>query len=102
MMLLAALYPQAHILNTLYLAPLARCGVGGAAQRATLDAYFSAGLNVSSTASKLRLHRNTVRDRLKAVENVLGRPLHSCLAEVMVALALERLTSQAPAGERDS
>jgi DNA-binding PucR family transcriptional regulator len=101
-LLLAALYPSAKTLSRLYLTPLERTGIDVSALRATLDAYFATGFSVTSTASKLNVHRNTVRDRLDAVEAALGRPLHSCIAELIVALRLESLLSRPSAGERST
>lgn len=75
----------------LYLAPLDEQRDGGVISRETLRAYFLAGRNASSAAAALNVARHTVENRLRAVEESLGRALHSCLAELEVALALERL-----------
>jgi PucR C-terminal helix-turn-helix domain/GGDEF-like domain len=77
-------------LRQLYLAPLAGGRDGGAAFRETLRAYFTAGRNVSSAASVLGVSRQTVRNRLRAIEEKLGRTLESCAPEVEIALRLDR------------
>jgi PucR C-terminal helix-turn-helix domain/GGDEF-like domain len=79
----------ASSLRQLYLAPLAEGRDGGAGLRETLRAYFTAGRNISSAASALGVSRQTVRSRLRAVEEKLGRTLESCAPEVEVALRLE-------------
>jgi hypothetical protein len=90
--LLAAI-AQDHVLASslrqLYLAPLSGGHDGGAALRETLRAYFIAGRNVSSAASGLGVSRQTVRNRLRSIEEKLGRTLESCAPEVEIALRLE-------------
>lgn len=79
----------ASSLRQLYLAPLSSGRDGGAALRETLRAYFTAGRNVSSAAFGLGVSRQTVRNRLRAIEEKLGRTLESCAPEVEIALRLE-------------
>lgn len=79
----------ARSLHELYIAPLAGARDGGAGFRRTLRAYFAAGRNVSSAASALGVSRQTVSNRLRAIEEKLGRTLESCAPEVEVALRLE-------------
>lgn len=90
---LLASIAQDHVLasslHQLYLVPLAGGRDGGAALRETLRAYFTAGRNVSSAASGLGVSRQTVRNRLRAIEEKLGRTLESCAPEVEIALRLE-------------
>jgi hypothetical protein len=76
-------------LRDFYLAPLADERDGGAPLRQTLRAYFAAERNVSSTASALGVSRKTVTNRLRTIEQRIGRPLHGCAAELEVALRLE-------------
>jgi hypothetical protein len=76
-------------LRQVYLAPLERARDGGEAARATLRAYFASGRNVSSTAAALGLDRRTVRNRLRAVEDLLGRPLAGSAADLEIALRLD-------------
>lgn len=56
--------------------------------RETLKAYLATGLNVSSTAAALGVNRRTVTRRLRSVEESLGRPLETCVADLEVALRL--------------
>jgi hypothetical protein len=78
-------------LQRIFLAPLGRERDGGSALRKTLRAYFAAGRHVSSTASALGVSRQTVSNRLRAVEEHLQRPLGSCSAELETALLLAEL-----------
>ena len=62
-------------LRQLYLEPLEAARDGGKVARETLRAYFEAERNISSTAAALGVDRRTVRNRLRAIEDLLGRPL---------------------------
>lgn len=77
-------------LRRLYLEPLARSRDGGQAARETLRAYFEAERNISSTAAALGVDRRTVRNRLRGIEDLLGRPLTGSLADLEIALRLDR------------
>ena len=79
----------ANSLRQLYLAPLERGRDGGQAARETLRAYFDAERNVSSTAAALGVDRRTVRNRLRAAEELLGRSLRGSLADLEIALRLD-------------
>lgn len=79
----------ANSLRQLYLAPLERMRDGGRVARETLRAYFEAERNVSSTAAALGVDRRTVRNRLRAVEGLLGQPLQGSLADLEIALRLD-------------
>jgi hypothetical protein len=76
-------------LRRLYLAPLSEEWAGGVSARETLRAYFAAGRNVSSAAAALGVKRHTVTNRLRAVEERIGRPLSACAAEVEAVLRLQ-------------
>lgn len=76
-------------LRQLYLAPLERARDGGKIARETLRAYFAADRNVSSTAAALGVDRATVRNRLRAVEDLLGRPLQGSMPDLEIALRLD-------------
>jgi hypothetical protein len=76
-------------LRQLYLAPLERMRDGGKVARETLRAYFEAERNVSSTAAALGVDRRTVRNRLRAAEELLGCPLQGSLADLEIALRLD-------------
>jgi hypothetical protein len=76
-------------LHQLYLEPLERTPDGGKAARETLRAYFAAERNVSSTAVVLGVDRRTVTNRIRAVEELFGRPLKDIAAELETALRLD-------------
>lgn len=76
-------------LRQLYLAPLERARDGGRVARETLRAYFEAERNVSSTAAALGVDRRTVRNRLGAIEELLGRPIKGAEADLEIALRLD-------------
>lgn len=80
----------------IYLAPLEDARGGGPAPRETLRAYLTAERNVSSAAVGLGVARSTVVNRLRAIEERLGRTLHSCPAELEVALHLDQLGVRIP------
>lgn len=92
-----------HLLSTslrqLYLAPLERERDGGVAARETLCAYFATERNVSSAAAVLGVTRRTVANRLRSVEDHLGRPLSTCAAEMEIALKLHDLDPAPSLGE---
>ncbi|HEX5929432.1 MAG TPA: helix-turn-helix domain-containing protein [Solirubrobacterales bacterium] len=73
-------------LHQLYLEPLEEARDGGAAARETLRAYFAAERNVSSTAAALGVDRRTVTNRIRAVEEIFGRPLGGFATELEIAL----------------
>lgn len=74
-----------------YLAPLSRGRDRNGTLLRTLRAYFAAERNTSSAASALGVSRQTVINRLKAVEDRLRRPLSTCAPEMEAALRLEQL-----------
>ncbi len=74
-----------------FLSPLDGLRYRGQTARDTLCAYFEARRNVSSTANRLGVARNTVESRLREIEERLGRPLSTCAAQLEVALRLEAL-----------
>ena len=78
-----------------YLAPLEGHGDSGSVLRETLRAYFSAGSNAATAAAALGVDRHTVQRRLRKVEEALGRLLPDCHPELVVALSLEELETEA-------
>jgi hypothetical protein len=76
-------------LHQLYLAPLEGAPDGGKVARETLRAYFAAERNVSSTAVALGVDRRTVTNRIRAIEDLFGRPLKDIAAELETALRLD-------------
>ncbi|HWC47817.1 MAG TPA: helix-turn-helix domain-containing protein, partial [Solirubrobacterales bacterium] len=75
-------------LRQLYLEPLESMRDGGKAARETLRAYFATQRNVSSTAAALGVDRRTVTNRLRAVEELFGRPLADFATDLEMALRL--------------
>jgi DNA-binding PucR family transcriptional regulator len=75
-------------LHQLYLEPLEEARDGGKVARETLRAYFAAERNVSSTAAVLGVDRRTITNRIRTIEEVLGRPLKDIGAELETALQL--------------
>lgn len=76
----------ARSLHRLYLEPLERMRDGGNVARETLRAYFAAERNISSTAAALGVDRRTVRNRIRAIEELIGRPLTVAAADLEIAL----------------
>lgn len=81
----------ARSLVEVHLSPLEDQRDGGAVARRTLRAYFAAGCNAATAAAALGVNRHTVERRLHTIEEKLGRLLHTCHAELEVALRLEEL-----------
>jgi hypothetical protein len=75
-------------LHRLYLEPLESARDGGKAARETLRAYFAAERNISSTAAALGVDRRTVTNRIRAIEDLLGRSLKDVATELEIALRL--------------
>lgn len=87
----------AAFLRKNYLAPLERGRDAGSAARQTLRAYFAAERNISSAASALRISRQAVAKRLRAVEETLGCTIDSRAIELEAALRLDELgASESP------
>lgn len=76
-------------LRQLYLEPLERARDGGKVGQETLRAYFAAERNVSSTAAVLGVDRRTVTNRIRAIEDLFGRPLKDFATELETALRLD-------------
>lgn len=81
----------ADSLRQLYLAPLACERDGGETLRATLRAYLSSEGNAASAAAVLGVSRQTVVNRLRRAEELIGRTIGSSLTELETALGLESL-----------
>lgn len=75
-------------LHQLYLEPLEGARDGGAMARETLRVYFTAERNVSSTAAALGVDRRTVSNRIRAIEDLYGRPLGEFATDLETALQL--------------
>jgi hypothetical protein len=84
-----------------FLLPLDDLRNHGQTARDTLRAYFESKRNISSTANRLGVVRNTVESRLREIEEMLGRPLHTCSAQLEVALRLEAMDGTAGGDRRE-
>lgn len=95
-LLAAALHDDllASSLRQTYLAPLEEERDEGLTAKDTLRAYFRASRNQISAAADLGVNRATVRNRLAAIEDRLGRSPDAVSAELEVALRLDELTSR--------
>jgi len=91
--LLAAVLKDRELAQSLVEINLAPLGVqkDGDVARETLRAYFAASSNAATAAAALGVDRHTVERRLNAIETRMGRLLHTCQAELQVALRLEEL-----------
>jgi hypothetical protein len=78
----------ARILVDLYLGPLASRRDWDAL-RETLRAYYATDCNAASAAASLGVDRQTVRRRLRRVEELIGRNLDGCRVEMEMALRVE-------------
>ena len=87
-------------LHRIYIAPLQSERDGGKVAKETLRAYFAADRNVSSTAASLKVKRHTVTNRLRSIEEAIGRPLDLCAVELDTALRLDALTDPNQAAAR--
>lgn len=76
-------------LRQLYLEPLEKARDGSQVSRETLRAYFAAERNVSSTAAALGVDRRTVTNRIRAIEDLYGRPLKDIAVELETALQFD-------------
>jgi hypothetical protein len=85
----------ADFLKERFLAPL--CGPSHRDRELleTLRAHLDAGGDISATAAELALGREAVVDRIAVIEELLGRALEDCLAELDLALRLRLLGSDA-------
>lgn len=79
-------------LRELFIEPLFEARDGGEVLRRTLRAYFAAGRNAASAAAALGISRQAVSARLRNAEELLGRPLGDCAAEMEAALRMEELS----------
>lgn len=59
--------------------------------RKTLRAYFACAQNVAASAAALGVHEQTVSNRIRAIEELIGQPVNSRRAELETALRIEPL-----------
>jgi DNA-binding PucR family transcriptional regulator len=65
---------------------------------ATFRAYLEEHASPRRTARRLGIHENTVKYRIRAIEELLGRPADERVAESLMAIRLARLVGSAQAG----
>jgi DNA-binding PucR family transcriptional regulator len=58
----------------------------------TLRAYLEERSSPRRTAQRLGVHENTIKNRVRAIEELRGQPADERIAETLVALRLARLT----------
>lgn len=61
---------------------------------ATLRAYLEERSSPRRTAQRLGVHENTIKNRVRAIEELRGRPADERIAETLVALRLARTISR--------
>lgn len=84
-------------LRRLYVEPLETGSDAGRLHRETLRAYFAAGRNGESAAHALGVTRQTVSNRIRRIEECLGRSLSTDTTDLEIAL---RLAEGAPGTQR--
>lgn len=83
--LLLRVEPRASDLIANYLAPLAPV------LKDTLRAYYAEQQSPGATAKVLHVHRSTVFERLRKIDQAIGRPLAECHFNVQLALRADDL-----------
>jgi DNA-binding PucR family transcriptional regulator len=83
--------PLTISLQEKYLLPLDEASIGGDVLRATLRSYFRANKNSSSAASALGISRQTVTNRIRTTEKLVGESIDECADPLSAALSLEEL-----------
>ncbi len=61
---------------------------------ATLRAYLEEHASPRRTARRLGVHENTIKNRVRAIEELCGRPADERVAETLLALRLARLDGE--------
>jgi hypothetical protein len=82
----------AHEFVATELGPLARRDDDTLRLAATLRAYLEEHASPRRTARRLGVHENTIKNRVRAIEELRGRPSDQQVAETLLALRLARLT----------
>lgn len=75
-------------LRQIYLEPLENAPGVGRVGMETLRVYFATERNISSTAAALGVDRGTVTNRIRAIEELFGRPLNDFATDLETALRL--------------
>jgi hypothetical protein len=91
---------QARVFVVRELGPLADDDDSARRLAGTLRVYLEERSSPSRTADRLGVHANTIPNRIRAIEELLGRPVDSRVAELLVALRLAPLVRDGD-GSRD-
>jgi DNA-binding PucR family transcriptional regulator len=78
------------------LGPLAGQGDDALRLAATLRVYLEEQASPRRAAKRLGVHENTIRNRVRAATELMGRPPEDRVAEILVALRLTRVTERVP------
>jgi DNA-binding PucR family transcriptional regulator len=95
--LLAAVLNDETLVRSLldtYLVPIEEIGNRSEVVLDTLRSFLSAGWNAAAASEELGIDRHTIRKRIKRVEKALDQPLHTCSAELQVALEIADLEEE--------
>ena len=76
------------------LGPLAAAGPREPGLRRTLEVYLSSSLNATAAAARLAVHDQTVTNRLRRIEDLIGRPIQTRRVELDTALRLAYLVER--------
>jgi DNA-binding PucR family transcriptional regulator len=79
------------------LGPLARLDDDTLRLAATLRAYLEEQASPRRTAHRLGVHENTIKNRVRAIEDLRGRPADQRVAETLLALRLADVLDRSPA-----
>jgi DNA-binding PucR family transcriptional regulator len=82
---------QARVFVVRELGPLAADDDSARRLAGTLRVYLEERSSPSRTADRLGVHANTIPNRIRAIEELLGHPVDSRVAELLIALRLAPL-----------
>jgi hypothetical protein len=68
---------------------------------ATARIYLEEGSSARRAASRLHVHENTIKNRIRAAEELIGHPLTTRVAELLLALRVATLADPPPRLSRD-
>jgi DNA-binding PucR family transcriptional regulator len=91
---------QARAFVVRELGPLAADDDSAMRLAGTLRVYLEERSSPSRTAHRLGVHANTIPNRIRAIEDLLGHSVDSRVAELLVALRLAPLVREGDAGRR--
>jgi DNA-binding PucR family transcriptional regulator len=100
--LLASDLPRARAFVASQLGPLAVTGGTAERLRETVLAFLASGGRPTRVAEELFVHKNTVSERIKRAEKMLGRGVDESPQELEAALTLAVTLGDAVLGDADS